>query len=42
MGEPLVLLGVPAFAAAWLANVSAVFAAAILMKRQAGECGLPA
>ena len=42
VGEPLVHQGVPAFAAAWLANASAVIAAVILMNWPTGALGRPA
>ena len=42
VGEPLVHQGVPAFAAAWLANASAVIAAVVLMKWPTVALGRPA
>jgi hypothetical protein len=42
VGEPLVHEGVPAIAAAWLANAATVMAAAILMKRPISELRRPA
>lgn len=39
IGEPLVHMGVPAFAAAWLANASTAIAAVILTKWPIAECG---
>ena len=42
LGEPLVHRGVPAVAAAWLANAATVMAAAILMKLPIGEFRGPA